>query len=234
MKRLRSRKALAATAAVLAVGGGTGAAIAASGGSSTSPGAFFDAVARHLGISSEELRDATKAAAIDQVNAALEEGKITQAEADALKEQIEAGEFPPFFGPGPLFGPRPLGGFGFHEHLRGPRDHLSAAADYLDLTLEELHERLDGRSLADIARAEGKSVDGLEQAIVGAAKQHLDKAVAAGDLTQEEADAMLERVRAHVDELVNAEFRVRPAEPGLFPGRHDELRWDVWLGRPTA
>ena len=234
MKRLRSRKALAATAAVLAVGGGAGAAIAASQGSSTSPDAFFDAVAKHLGISSDELRDATKAAALDQVDAALEEGKITEEQAEELKSRIESGEFPPFLGPAPFFGRGPFGGFGLHGHFRGPGENLAAAAEYLGLSVEELHDRLDGRSLADLARARGKSVDGLKQAIVDAARKDLDEAVADGELTQEEADARLERVQAHVEELVNAEFRVRRAEHGFFPGRDHELRWSVWLGRPTV
>ena len=103
--RFRSRKALVISIAALAVVAGGGAAIAASQGSSPSPQSFFDAVAKHLGISSQKLEDASRAAALDQVDAALEEGRITKAEADALKERIESGEFPPFFGP--RFGPGP-------------------------------------------------------------------------------------------------------------------------------
>jgi hypothetical protein len=228
MRRLTSKKALAAVAAVLAVGGG-GAAVAASQGSSSSPSAFLDAVARHLGISSEKLRDATKAAAIDQVNAALEDGRITKAQADALKSRIEAGEVPPFFGPGPF------GGFGLHAHFHGPGDHLSAAASYLGLTVDQLLAKLqDGTSLADVAKAEGKSVDGLKQAVVDGAKKDLDAAVADGDLTQAEADAVLERLRSHVDDLVDASFRVRRAPARVGPGGDHELRWRAWLGRPFA
>ena len=43
-----------------------------------SPGSSFRLVAKHLGISSEKLEDATKAAAIDQVDQALEDGRITR------------------------------------------------------------------------------------------------------------------------------------------------------------
>jgi len=75
-KLTAKKKVLAATVAGLAVAGG-GAAIAAS--QTDSPGSsFLDSVAEHLGISSQELEDATKAAAVDQVDQALEEGKITQ------------------------------------------------------------------------------------------------------------------------------------------------------------
>jgi hypothetical protein len=238
MRRLTSRKALAVTAVVLAVGGGAGVAVAASQGGSASPSAFLDAVAKHLGISSDKLRDATKAAAIDQVNAALADGQITKEQADELKSEIESGEWPAFFGPPPLrefppfFGPPPRRGF--EHHFRGPGDHLAAAADYLGLTFDELLDRLDGRSLADVARAEGKTVDGLEQAIVDATKEDLDKAVADGELTRKEADAMLEHLRAGIDDFVNAELDVRRGDPRLLPGADERLRWHMWLGRPFA
>jgi hypothetical protein len=227
MRRLASRKTLAATAAVLAVGGG-GAGLAVAQGSSSSPSGFFDAVAKHLGISSDELRDATKAAAIDQVNAALEDGKITKEQADELKSRIESGEFPPFFGPGPF------GGFGFHDHFHGQGDNLGAAADYLGLTVDELLDELDGQSLADVAKAEGKSVDGLKQAIIVQAEKELDQAVADEDLTREQANGILERLRSRIDDFVSAEFRVRRGEHRLFPGPDHELRWHAWLGRPFA
>src|SRR5512145_2107703 len=106
MSIFKSRRILAATVAGLAVTGGVGAGIAASQDDSRTS-SFFDAVAKHLGISSDELEDATRAAAIDQVDAALQEGKITEEQAEELKSRIESGEFPPFFGPGLFFdGPR--------------------------------------------------------------------------------------------------------------------------------
>jgi uncharacterized protein YidB (DUF937 family) len=222
MKRLRTRKALVILAAALLVVGGGGAAIAASQDSSSPGRAFLDSVAKHLGISSEELDDAIKAAALERVDAALAEGRITQEQADRLKERIESGELPPF---GPFFGP--MGGPFEHGGLPplplfGER--LDAAADYLGLTEAELREKLnDGQTLAEIAEAEGKSVDGLKQALVDAAKAKLDQLVRDGELTQEQADAMLERLKEHVDELVeNGQFRFRfrdhrpPFEPGPF------------------
>jgi hypothetical protein len=98
-----SRGTLAVGAAALAVAGGSGAAIAASQGSSASPEAFVDSLAEHLGVSTDELEDAAKAAAIDQVDAALADGRITAEQAEELKERIEAGGSPLLLGP-PLFG----------------------------------------------------------------------------------------------------------------------------------
>jgi polyhydroxyalkanoate synthesis regulator phasin len=224
MQRFRTRKALAIAIAALAVIGGGGAAIAASGDSSSPGRSFFDAVAKHLGISSQKLEDATKAAAIDQVDAALAEGKITEEEADALKERIQSGDFPPFFGSGPLFGPKFGPGFDFHG---GPPflfgEKLSAAADYLGLTEAELRTKLNsGQTLAQIAKTQGKSVEGLKQAILADAKEKLDQLVEDGELTQAEADAMYERLQSHIDDLVqHAQLRFRFRDRmGPPPGEH--------------
>jgi hypothetical protein len=212
MKRFRSRKTLTIAVAALALVGGGGAAIAAAQGSSSSGQSFLDSVARHLGISSQKLEDATKAAAVDQVDAALKAGKITQAQADELKARIQSGEFPPFAGP--LFGPR-FGPF----HRGGPPlfgEKLSAAADYLGLTQAELRTKLnDGRTLANIAKARGKSVDGLKQAIRDEAKKKLDQLVEDGELARAEADAMLARMKSHIDDLVyHGMFRFREHSGG--------------------
>jgi lipoate-protein ligase A len=204
-----SKRTMAVAIAALAVAGGGGAAIAASQGSSASPEAFFDSLAEHLGISSEELEDAAKAAANDQVDAALEEGRITDEQAERLRERIEEGETPFLFG-SPLFGRPDFGPpiFGGVHHGRAIfGTNLEAAAEYLGLTRAELRERLEeGQSLAEIARAEDKSVDGLKQALLRDAEQRLDDAVEDGELTRERANEMLERMRGRIDELVERGF----------------------------
>jgi hypothetical protein len=220
MSKLTSKKVLAATVAGLAVAGG-GAAIAAS--QTDSPASsFLDSVAKHLGVSTEELEDATKAAAIDQVDQALADGRITQEQADELKSRIESGEGPGLLGPGFL---GPGLSFGFHDRgPDGPGEHhffffgdkLSSAAEYLGLTEAELREQLaDGKSLADVAEARGKSVDGLEEAILADAKSALDDAVADERLTQEQADSIYEHLQDSIDELVEGKLPPLPGDFGL-------------------
>jgi hypothetical protein len=208
-----SRRTIAVAVAALAVAGGGGAAIAASQGSSGSPEAFFDSLAEHLGISTEELEDAAKAAATDQVDAALEEGRITEEKAERLKERIEQGD-------APLFGPRLFGGL--HHHGGAVLAmKFEAAAEYLGLTNAELRERLeDGQSLAEIARAEGKSADGLKQALIDDARTRLDQAVEDEELTRERANEMLERLRERIDDFVERGFEgPRPRHFGPRPDR---------------
>jgi hypothetical protein len=233
MSIFKSRRILAATVAGLAVTGGVGAGIAASQDDSRTS-SFFDAVARHLGISSQELEDATRAAAIDQVDAALEEGRITEEQAEELKSRIESGDVPPFLGPGLFFGgPRGDGehefGFGFGFHFG---EKLDAAAEYLGVTEEELRSALrEGKSLAEIAEEQGKSVDGLKDALLAAAETRLNEAVADEELTREQADRILERLRERIDDLVNASgdnrfrFHFRGNGPGFggpFPAPEQE------------
>jgi hypothetical protein len=229
MSIFKSRKILAATVAGLAVTGGVGAGIAASQDDSRAS-SFFDAVAKHLGISTQELEDATRAAAIDQVEAALKDGRITEEQAEDMRSRIESGEMPPFLGPGLFFGgPKGDGergfGFGFGPGLGFHfGEKLDAAAEYLGVTEEELREALrSGQSLAEIAEERGKSVDGLKDALIAEARTRLDEAVADEKLTREQADRMLERLREGIDDLVNASgdnrfrFHFRGPGPGMGP-----------------
>ena len=160
-------------------------------------------VAQRLGISDTKLTDALKGAAIDQVDQALKDGRITQAQADELKQRIESGDGVPFFGHG--FG---FAAGGLHG---GHVDALDGAAAYLGLTEAQLHDKLrSGSTLAQLATAAGKSVDGLKSAMRDAAKADLDKAVAAGDLTSAQEQDFLSRLDADLDAIVNGTLPARP------------------------
>jgi hypothetical protein len=212
MSRFPSKRAIAIGAAALVVAGGGGAAVAATG-SGSSPNDFLDSVARHLGISREKLDDATKAAAIDQVDAQLKAGQITQAQADELKKRIQDGDVPALGalrgGPGFGFG---LGGPGGPGGLlkAGISDSLAAAAKYLGLSESALRDQLqDGKSLADVAKAQNKDVNGLKDAILAAAKSDLDKAVSDKKLTQSQADDVYSRLKDRIDDMVNGQLHLR-------------------------
>ena len=209
LNRLATKRTLVVGAVVLAVCVGAGAAIAAAKDAfdpKEEQEAFQAAVAEKLGVTTTQLQNAYKAAALEQVDAAVAAGRLTEEQADAIRERIESGDFL-----GPHFG----FGFGFEHHLEGgPR--LEGAADYLGLTEAELHERLrDGQTLAEIARAEGKSVDGLEQALVAAGKERLDQAAEAGRITAAQRDELLERLEAKIDALVNGTPFLEKRGPGF-------------------
>jgi hypothetical protein len=86
----------------------------------------------------------------------------------------------------------------------GPGPGAKAIADYLGLTAAEVRTQLQaGKTLADVATAQGKTVSGLEDAIVAAAKTHLDADVAAGKLTAAQESTMLASLTSHVADIVN-------------------------------
>ena len=63
--------------------------------------------------------------------------------------------------------------------------------------------RHDGKSLAQIAVDKGKTVAGLQQALVAAFKANLDTAVAAGRITSAQATQALANFQAQVQTVVN-------------------------------
>jgi hypothetical protein len=87
----------------------------------------------------------------------------------------------------------------------GPRTSLlQTAADYLGMSVSDLQTDLKaGKTLADEAKAKGKTVDGLVQALLAPLKADLDKRVTAGDITAAQETAILNRETAHLTDLVN-------------------------------
>jgi hypothetical protein len=81
----------------------------------------------------------------------------------------------------------------------------TAVSNYLGLTKAELRTaRQNGTSLATLATQQGKSVDGLKDAIYAASKADLDKAVAAGRITSAQETQMLSGLQSHLDDIVNS------------------------------
>ena len=84
----------------------------------------------------------------------------------------------------------------------GENSAMVAAADYLGLSLTDLRAQLQsGTSLADVAAAQGKSLSGLEDAMVAAMTSHLD---ANTTLTAQEKAAALTLMRSNLDAMVTA------------------------------
>ena len=194
MKLNRKAKIFVGVAALLSALG-AGAAVAASQDSSPSSEskAVIDDAAKQLGIPSSKLSDALKQALSDRVDAAAAAGRVTKTEGDALKARIQSNDFPLFGGPH-----RGFGHFGFIGRLE-------SAAGYIGITEAQLRTELEtGKSLAQIAKAHGKSVDGLINALVAAAKNKLDGAVSAGRLTKDQETEMLSVLRDRITSAVNS------------------------------
>jgi hypothetical protein len=178
--------AIGATGLVLLGGAGGAVAVAATQGSAGSGRqAYIDDVAKHLNVSSSALTAAMKAAGNDQIEAAVAAGRITQSQANALKQRIQQGGGVPFFGH--RFGGNGLGN--------------GVAAQYLGISAATLRSELQaGKSLAQIASSTpGKSVEGLKAAIVSAEKARLEKAVSSGSITSQQEQERLGNLSTRIE-----------------------------------
>jgi hypothetical protein len=212
-------KVVVALLAFALVAGG-GAAIAGTGVLSPKQerAAFLSDAARELGVEPSELSAALKSALKKRVDAAFAAGRVTRAEGDRIKARIDAGDVPFFLGPG--LGRRP-GGFSFRHHDRGFEHRrgaqLQAAASYLGLSVDQLRSKLEnGKTLAQVAKDQGKSVEGLVQGMLAEKTRGLDDAVKAGRLTKAERDDLVAGLRQRITDLVNGRF---PSHRHEFKGR---------------
>jgi hypothetical protein len=216
----RSIAIVAAGLLVLVGAGGTYAATKSSG--SDERKAFLDDVAKRLNVDPSDLTKAMREAFFARLDAAVTAGKLSKAQADAIKKRVQdSGGVPPI---GPFGGPDrgPGGPPGFE---RGGRHHggpifggIAAAAKFLDLTDAQLRDQLaSGKSLADIAKDKGKPVGDLKAAIRTGVKSKLDDAVTAKQLTQTQEDEILKELDDHLDDLVNG----KPGTLRKGPGRHE-------------
>jgi hypothetical protein len=221
MEKNTKRKFAAGAAAAIAVAGGS-AAVAATKFSSPKEEsqAVVNDAAEQLGIEPSKLSSALKKALEDRVDAAVTAGRLTEDQGAAMKARIESGELPLFFAGG-------------HPRFDHHAPNLDAAAAYLGLTEAQIRTELEGgKTLAQIATAHGKTVDGLVQALYNAQKKELDAGVSAGRLTQAQEDSILAGLEQRITDLVNGTFPPRGGGERGFRGFRGSPP-PAW-GRPAA
>jgi hypothetical protein len=97
---------------------------------------------------------------------------------------------------------------GMYSMWSGQQPVMTAAADYLGLTLTQLRTQLhSGHSLAGIARAQGKPVPGLKDAILAAMTSRINAGTA---LTAQQRAAMISQVKSHLDTMINTDISHGP------------------------
>jgi len=142
---------------------------------------------------------------------AVKAGKLTQEQADKMnenasdrvKEMVESTHQ----------GRGPGKGMGFGFGMNKNEELLSL----LKLDADKLQEALKaGKSLATIADEQGVDADDVVALLVKQHKAQVKEAVAAGKLTQEQADARNEKLTEMVQKMVDGSF-----EKVVFP-RHDK------------
>lgn len=213
MERMLKRRVAVGAAGLAALGGGGIAYAATKDPGATDRKALLDDVAKRLNVAPGDLQSAVQGAVSDQLDKAVADGRLTRQQADAMKQRLkDAGGLP-------LFGGGPRGG-SLHRGRLGPGGGLlfggpDAAAKYLGLDAAALRDKLaSGKSLADVAKDQGKDVAGLEQALVDAARSRLDQAVADNRLTEQQRQSILDRLKSRVADLIAGKPPAPPPAPG--------------------
>jgi ribosomal protein S13 len=152
---------------------------------------FVSKLAAILHLTPTQTQNDLKQAELQTIDQMVKDGKITQAQADALKSRINSGE-----GLGFGFPFRHGGAFPDRTLFRDLRTaELNAVAGALHMTPADLQSQLrSGKTLSDLEQAKGVSDSAVRSADHNAAKTVLDAAVKAGTITQSQENAILSRI----------------------------------------
>lgn len=135
----------------------------------------------------------------DRLQALVEDGTITQDQADAIAES----------------------GNGRHSHRGNRGAKLEALTEALGVTVEDLQTARDAdQSIADVAVANGVAVQDVIDSLVAAKQEHIDDKVEAGRLTAEEAAERSADLADEVTEKVNTVPSELPEREGCGDRGH--------------
>jgi len=156
-------------------------------------------VAAAKGVSLDAIVNVVVAERKQVLDQAVAAGRLTQAQADTLLANLKAtlpGQLQVKSVPG--FGFGKFGRFGYGLPM------MDTIAQALGLTVAELRTELRaGKSVADVAKAKGVALDAVSDAVIDAQTKLLNAAVAAGRLTQAQADAQLNTLKANLPALLS-------------------------------
>ena len=177
-------------------------------------------IAEAQGVDKQDVIDLLVQEQANRVAEAVKAGKLTQEQADKLSEnaveritkQVES--------------VKPAGDMGWGRGFGG-LGQSEALLKLLGLEAEELKEaQKAGKSLAEIAEAQGVDKQAVIDLLVQEQADRLAEAVTAGKLTQEQADKLSENARERVEEQVTNPHpgKARGMGKGFFGfGQNEDL-----------
>jgi hypothetical protein len=96
-----------------------------------------------------------------------------------------------------------LPGFGRGGHGPGFGPDLTAAAQSIGISVDQLRQELPGKSLAQVAQAHGKNPTDVATAMKNAANQRIDQEVTSGKLTADQATQQKQQIAQRIDQQIN-------------------------------
>lgn len=165
---------------------------------------YLQDLAHRLNVSVSTLQQDKLAAKEDVLNQLVKDGKLTQSQADSIKQRLTSHQ--------------ECSGKGlFLQHTiksqflaKYRTDIANEIAQGLHLSSDQLAAQLkSGKSLNDIAAAQHVSSTQLHTIVSNAIQDALNKAVSAGDLTQSQSSTLSQFLQNHpqfLDRLLNRHF----------------------------
>ena len=210
----RTAVVLAAVAVVAVVAAGV--AFAVSGDRGEREQAMLADVATALGVEQETLEQAIRDAQTSRVDAAEDDGTLSDEQADRIRKRIDTGQAPLLAAPG-------------RGHHRGGLCRgfgkgaaLEAAAGALGVAASELKGLLPGSSIEAVAEDKGVAVSDVTDAIITAWEAKIDQAVADEKITRERATTLKDALSDRVSSLVERTF---PEKGTRGFGKHGNRGW---------
>jgi hypothetical protein len=119
------------------------------------------------------------------------------------------------------------------------RDFFRTSAEYLEIAEKDLRAKLAGTSLGALATASGKDKGGLVTALNKAGNADIDKALASGRITEDQAKKLRDGLPAQVDAFVDRTWPAMPTAAGRAPNVKSFLgdllqAGRTYLGLPLA
>jgi hypothetical protein len=175
-------------------------------------------------MSLQEIVDALIAPVIEHIQQAVEDGRLTQEQADEQIAQMEENTLQGLES-GSWFS---MGGNGFGGRPGGPQ--LELLAEALGMTVEELREAIaDGQTIAELAEAQDVTLEDIVDALAAPMIERIQQAVEDGRLTQEQADAQIEQMQEHLLQMLESGSGFgREMERGGFRGRPGGMPGGRW------
>jgi len=159
----------------------------------TAADSLFSRVSQILGIDNTKLTDAVKQASNEQIDQMVKDGKITQSQADKMKQHIAQGNL------------KGIGnGFGGPHNMKGGMMSLDDTATFLGIKKDDLMNDLqNGQKLSDIVTSKGKTTTDLKTYLTKQETDRINQMLKNGKITQTQADDMLKNLSTRLDDFIN-------------------------------
>ena len=183
-------------------------------------GATIAELADAAGVDTTAIVDAYVDIYRERLDGAVEQGRLTQAEADEKLLQIAEQAADKLEQPWQASDkPARHGRLGHHPAPFAAHALLGVAAEQLDMTPAEIRGALTGSdTIAGIAEAQGLDTTAIVDAVVSQASDRLQQMVDAGRIDQAQMDAKLSEIEENVTQKLDQEWDPSPKFNGSCRG----------------